>query len=473
MTGTKEVCSVLCSLLGNKASVPRTTTYDAAQSSYFSAQERELAPVCIVAPTSSSEVSEIVKTLVHHEVRFAVRSGGHTLNAGAANIDSGVTINLRSMNQVIVNEERSLVSVGAGAKWADVYPVVDALKLATSGGRVADVGVGGLTTGGGISFFSAREGLVCDNIENYEVVLADGSIVDANQNKNRDLWISLKGGSNNFGIVTRFDIRTFPQDNFYGGVIVYDISTIDIQLKGFTSLLENFDPYAAIIMSISWSQARNSYSIFNNLEYTKMDIAPAALQPFLQAKPQYLNTMRVSNLTDFTTEASKYAAPGLRNQFATTTFSGSLEMLTAVYNIWNTSISSISSIAGVNWAMTIQPFPKAFEAESSELGGNSLGLSTSAGPFTLFLISYSWNSTEDDEKVTAAAQRLIDDIDIATKKAGHFSDYKYLNYAAYWQNPIVGYGAESVKNLRKVSSKYDPTGVFQNLCTGGFKLPRD
>jgi FAD/FMN-containing dehydrogenase len=77
-----------------------------------------------------------------------VRGGGHTLNAGAANIDSGVTINLRSMNQVTVNKERSLVSVGGGAKWAEVYPVVDALKLATSGGRVADVGVGGLTTGG-------------------------------------------------------------------------------------------------------------------------------------------------------------------------------------------------------------------------------------------------------------------------------------------------------------------------------------
>jgi hypothetical protein len=165
---------------------------------------------------------------------------------------------------------------------------------------------------GGISFFSAREGLVCDNVENYEVVLADGSVVDANQHKNRDLWVSLKGGSNNFGIVTRFDIRTFPQDNFYGGVIVYDISTIDTQLKGFTSLLENFDPCAAIMMSISWNQARNSYSIFSNLEYTKKDTAPAALQPFLEAQPQYLNTMRVSNLTDFTTEASQYAAPGLR-----------------------------------------------------------------------------------------------------------------------------------------------------------------
>jgi FAD/FMN-containing dehydrogenase len=153
---------------------------------------------------------------------------------------------------------------------------------------------------------------VCDNVENYEVVLADGSIVDANQHENRDLWISLKGGSNNFGIVTRFDIRTFPQDNFYGGVVVYDISTIDTQLKGFASLLENFDPYAAIMMSISWNQPRNGYSIFSNLEYTKMDTAPAALQPFLQAQPQYLNTMRVSNLTDFTTEASQYVAPGLR-----------------------------------------------------------------------------------------------------------------------------------------------------------------
>lgn len=53
-------------------------------------------------------------------------------------------------------------------------------------------------TTGGLSFFSSREGFICDNVVNYEVVLASGEIVNANAHKNTDLWGALRGGGNNF-----------------------------------------------------------------------------------------------------------------------------------------------------------------------------------------------------------------------------------------------------------------------------------
>jgi FAD/FMN-containing dehydrogenase len=54
-----------------------------------------------------------------------------------------------------------------------------------------------------------------------QVVLSSGEIVDANAKSNADLWSALKGGSNNFGVVTRIDLRTFPQGKFWGGFAVY------------------------------------------------------------------------------------------------------------------------------------------------------------------------------------------------------------------------------------------------------------
>ena len=51
---------------------------------------------------------------------------------------------------------------------------------------------------------------ITDQVVNYRVVLADGRIVDANQETHQDLFRALKGGGNNFGIVTRFDMVTFP-----------------------------------------------------------------------------------------------------------------------------------------------------------------------------------------------------------------------------------------------------------------------
>lgn len=62
-----------------------------------------------------------------------------------------------------------------------------------------------------MSFFAPRYGFACDNVINFEVVLASGDIVNANAHENPDLWFALKGGSNNFGVVTRFDLRTFKQ----------------------------------------------------------------------------------------------------------------------------------------------------------------------------------------------------------------------------------------------------------------------
>jgi hypothetical protein len=145
-------------------------------------------------------------------------------------------------------------------------------------------------------------------------------------------------------------------------------------------------------------------------------------------------------------------------------------MVTAVYEIWNSSVAGITGICGINWAMTIQPFPGAFSNQTAELGGNSLGLSPTAGPQTLFLLSYNWASPSDDATVIAAAQALIAAVDNATTAAGHFVPFKYLNYAASWQNPIAGYGTASVARLHAVSHKYDPHGLFQTACPGGFKV---
>ncbi|KAJ8060842.1 hypothetical protein OCU04_009926 [Sclerotinia nivalis] len=147
-------------------------------------------------------------------------------------------------------------------------------------------------------------------------------------------------------------------------------------------------------------------------------------------------------------------------------------MRKTVHSIWKSSIPCISSISGINWAMTIQPLPMPTLSKSQ--GVNSLGLSASSGPLTLFLLSYNWGNIEDDGKVTEAAMKLISNIDEVAKEKGMGmgSEFKYLNYAAGWQNSIGGYGAENLGTLRRVSEKYDPDGLSQKLCEGGFKISK-
>jgi FAD/FMN-containing dehydrogenase len=102
---------------------------------------------------------------------------------------------------------------------------------------------------GGYSWFAPVRGFVCDSVVNYQLVDANGDIINANKEENSDLYLALKGGSNNFGIVTRYDMEAFPQGDLWGGLMIYPESTWDAQIAAFvnfTNYIKN-DTHANMI----------------------------------------------------------------------------------------------------------------------------------------------------------------------------------------------------------------------------------
>lgn len=102
--------------------------------------------------------------------------------------------------------------------------------------------------------------------------------------------------------------------------------------------------------------------------------------------------------------------------------------------------------------------------------GNALGLEGSDDSLVLCLLSVTWTQAQSDATVNSVTRALIEEIDEATKAAGLFSRFKYLNYAAPFQDPISSYGPASKAQLQAVSQEYDPEGFFQTNIPGGFKL---
>ena len=100
-------------------------------------------------------------------------------------------------------------------------------RVACPGGRCSTIAVGGLALGGGLSFYLGKVGFVADNVLNFEVVLASGAIVNANKSSHSDLFIALKGGSSNSGIVTRFDIEAFEDSGKVWGGGILSITNTD------------------------------------------------------------------------------------------------------------------------------------------------------------------------------------------------------------------------------------------------------
>lgn len=110
------------------------------------------------------------------------------------------------MNATTYDGDTKIASIQPGSNFGDAYTALDVYNVTIAGGRASVVGVGGFTTGGGYSFHSNSHGFACDNVANYEIVLANGSVVNANATWNSDLWKAQKGGSGNFGFVTRIDM---------------------------------------------------------------------------------------------------------------------------------------------------------------------------------------------------------------------------------------------------------------------------
>ncbi|KAL8864836.1 MAG: hypothetical protein Q9174_007199, partial [Haloplaca sp. 1 TL-2023] len=379
-------CAALSFVLGPKVGLPLSVSYIDTSVSFWSQQEQTVRPNCVVQPLSTQDVAAAIyvlsvvnnQTNFSNECKFAIKGGGHTPQKGAANQPGGVTIDLGAFKQVSVSSDRKTTSIGPGSRWGDIYPRLDAQNLAIPGGRVAAVGVGGLVTGGGISFFSPRFGFVCDNVVNYELVLPYGKIVNVNEST-PDLFKALKGGSNNFGVVTRFDMRSFESGKFWGGFVFYPLSTMPQHVAAFVGLAgaQPYDPFAALIHSYGF--VAGSWQIANNYEYTKVPAQPypPTFKPFTDIRPQTLNTMRVSVLTDFTVELATTSPTTRRQMFITLTHRLSGPLITEIFDLADAAVQRIKLALGLVFSISFQPLPTEITTKAS--GTNSLGLDGSDG----------------------------------------------------------------------------------------------
>ncbi|MCJ1240213.1 hypothetical protein MMC14_008213 [Varicellaria rhodocarpa] len=468
------ICGQLAESLGSKLSYPGNSSYVATQDSYWSLQEANLSPACILVPESPQDVSEAVSIISGIEnCRFAIKGRSHAPAAGFANINAGVTIDMTKLSSITVSDDRTVASVGAGATWLDVYSYLDTLSLSVAGGRNGAVGVGGLTLGGGISYFLPRVGWACDNVVNFEIILASGKIANANATSRPDLFRALKGCTNNFGIVTRFDLTPFPQRQILGGNVAQRIAHRDAVFKAFTDIAgaSEYDPYASIVTGIGFNSTSKAWTISSSAIYTKPVLNPPVYKELL-AIPSVANTLAITNLS---TLAAEPAIPKFNWLFYTGTYGVSAPLLSQFFDIINTTIYNFDPPGGIFWNIAFEPLPAIATQYGDQKGGNSLGTSPKDGNAIIMLLSALYPTSTSSTTITHTAQTLLRTLNQTAQEMGLLHTFQYTNYADPSQDPIGSYGQTNVDFLRKVSGRYDPRGIFgggrAGRVPGGFKIP--
>ncbi|PYI00583.1 FAD-binding domain-containing protein [Aspergillus sclerotiicarbonarius CBS 121057] len=464
-----ELCSALPRLYPGHVLQRSTAAYSTWDASFWSQQQEQVDPACVFQPSSAVDVAVGLLLTELTLCPFAVKSGGHAAFAGASNIQDGLTIDLVSLNSTTLSENSTIASVGPGNRWVDVYDWLEPKGLSVIGGRVSDIGVGGLTLGGGISFFSGIYGWACDNVANYEVVLADGSIVNVNLDTSPDLYWALRGGGNNFGIVTRFDLTTHTQGLMWGGSRVW----LENYQASILQALVDFgnespsDPNAALIVSVAY--AEGLYLFVADLEYAKPVANPPIFDGF-NSTGALEDTMAIRSLSNITLLFKEDNPSGLRESYWTGTVQLDYELATNITNMFKQEIAPIQNVTGLVPALVWQVISTNTMEHMTKNGGNALGLDATDGPLLLINLAFMWDDESDDAAVMAVLGAITTKALSAAKARGLGNDYLYMNYASQYQSVVPSYGTANQARLQAISRQYDPLQVFETLQPGYFKL---
>jgi hypothetical protein len=285
--------------------------------------------------------------------------------------------------------------------------------------------------------------------------------------QNADLHKALKGGNNNFGIVTRFDLEAFPQGPVWGGSIVQ--LTKEPTFSWFQDFANSSKVDLDAQMMYSAMPLPGSWSSVGFVTYSKNVTNPEIFKDFWSNA-----AMSSATRTTYNTIAQMNALltpSGDRTAWATFSFINSAKFMRTVLELAPEESKSLPTFSsGIQ--LIFQPLWKAPRAKIlAEKGGNSLGLDEQ-DDLVIALVSVSWFQPADDLAANAGLKNFIDKVTRLAKEAGVYSRYLYLNYAAEFQDPIAGYGEKSRAELISVSRKYDPIQLFQKRVPGGFKLSR-
>ncbi|CAG7563202.1 unnamed protein product [Fusarium equiseti] len=351
---------------------------------------------------NTADVSTTIALLAESKCPFGIRSGAHSAYRGANSVENSVTVDFGHMNHTVYDPKNKIARTDPGSNWA-------------VGGRASPVGVDGFVTGGGYYFHSNTKGFACDQVVNFEVVLADGLIVDANKDEHHDLWKSLKGGSGNLGLVTR----------------------VDQQYINFVEANDN-DAASQLIATVQWDgERKHLLSVVSNSDAVESSASFSGLFNISSTS----NTTAKGKIADVVPQFTGLTPLGLYANWMTGTTTNDIRIMTFLHDNFDEYVDKMRTAApGSKFSVLVQfqPVTQSMVKHSDENGGNALGLESvvAKGPALMWLIAVTVDTEQNQDKIDPLTRAFNADVDAYAEEVGIRYPWVYLNYARGGQDPL-------------------------------------
>lgn len=195
---------------------PGDEGYDAERRGYNLALDHR--PALVVGAVDAADVAAAVRHAAEAGLGVAVQATGHGVSVPT---DGQLVVSTARMDGVRVDPVARTAQVGAGARWHQVIAAAAPHGLAPLSGSNPDVGAVGYTLGGGIGLLGRRYGYAADHVRRFELVTADGRLLEVTAESEPELFWALRGGKDNFGVVVSMEIDLVPVERLFGGGLYF------------------------------------------------------------------------------------------------------------------------------------------------------------------------------------------------------------------------------------------------------------
>jgi FAD/FMN-containing dehydrogenase len=426
---------------GGRVLFPDDPSYEESRRTYNRIHDHR--PAALVRTCDPAALREVIAFAMDAGLEIAIRGGGHHIG-GLGTTDGGIVLDFCTARRVTVDAVGRVLCSAPGARLCDVDAACVPAGVIVPTGTVSDTGIAGLTLGGGKGWMTGYLGLTCDRLVGADVLLADGSVVRAEESEHAPLLWALRGGGGNFGVVLEFRFALHRLPKTYCGSLVVEW---DRAATAFKSLIEYLKSECPRQLTVAPTLGRTVAGRPEmRVDFCYADGDPGLLRPLLDAvRPSKMDDVGEWDFSRWQSHFDSLYLPPLRGYWK------------ASYQE-DLSEKAISDLLGA--------YVKAPAGRCSviveHMHGAFRDFDSSHGAFghrdSMFsvLAASRWECPCDDATRIAWVRSVIESVDPAGGSPS------YLNYSAPGDGRQVTqlYGA-NIERLLVIKQTYDPRNVFR------------